>query len=816
MREIGHLNKQLQTQHPERLEKAEKFIEQKVEEVDLVTNSKYTIDEILDRVEDGDVSILVELGISYTEMSTETGDKKISFKYEGTRYTVNIINRSKENEQSAKNTRRQNSDDGSYSIYEMDETGRDLKRTDYNADGSVQATLEFTYNDDGTAMHTYKTAEYTQITNLDKNGNVVHNSWFNTDGSLRETADYTKDKNGIETIITRDANGTIRHFDVYDRTNNKRIAKETYDANGNLVQYDKYEYAEDGSLISTTYDANDKIITIAKYNADGSIEKVEYYGGTENIIEETNFYYDTEGKRLEITTDSQNQILVFRNFNKKGNQIFSFDPQNYNLQDLKTMRNILESQLDDFSTQISSLNVPKQPKAATNYGTIDEDTYNKAMQQYNEQMITYHHKVDELNKKSMELQNKLNQVNKQITKLELNEKFEKIENTINSLKQASNTNNDLTFILESTLENIKKKLQDLPDKKFELQNKIQNIYSQMLRLQIPTPPSMSDFKKADGTVDKKAYEEAFNNYENQKYEYDIKINQLNVETSVLFNEIAKIDMEMQNHTGDLNQLEKNVNAVKTIQDLIDSIEDKENNKDLISQLNKMSEDLYKNIKSQTEVQQRTNALFDAFMNENIPAPPSMNDYKNPDDSIDKAGYSKAFAEYEKAKTEYDSKTQQNNTLAQKFSDMLSNLKEQVNVTVFNATVSVAENKIAELRKFGNYEKADELENKLNNLKKEYALAQKQRKSLLNRENTLLNRLNRLSVPTPPSTNDYRTDNGSIDEQAYEQAIQNFEKQKNKYDRITNSISKLLGVISEKLQVLDNKMTEIQENAMKLR
>ena len=47
----------------------------------------------------------------------------------------------------------------------MDEKGRDLKRTDYNEDGSIQGILEFTYNDDGTVIHKYKTAEYTQITN---------------------------------------------------------------------------------------------------------------------------------------------------------------------------------------------------------------------------------------------------------------------------------------------------------------------------------------------------------------------------------------------------------------------------------------------------------------------------------------------------------------------------------------------------------------------------------------------------------------------------------------------------------------------------
>ena len=817
MYDIGHLGRQAQIRNLDRLENDERPTSRIVGNADLDIKPKYTIDEILDKVEEGDISILVELGISYTEITTEAGDKKISFKYEGIRYTVNVINNINETKVTATNTRRQNFDDGSYSIYETDENGLDLKRTDYNADGSVQSILEYTYNNDGTVVYTYKTADYTQITNLDKNGNVVHNTWYNKDGSLRETAEYTRDNNGVETTITKDANGKIRDKYVYDWNNNRKIAKETYDANGELVQYDKYEYADDGTLVDTTYDANDKVITIAKYNSDGSLNNIEYYGGTKNIIEETNFYYDNKEQRLEITEDAQNNILVFRQFDKKGRQIFNFDPNNYNLQDLKKMKNILENQLNDISIKISSLDVPTPPNVLdykkSGDGSIDENTFNKAMQEYQEQVITYNNQIDELNKKFTEIQNTLQQVNKQITELELKTKIENIENTINSLKNVSN--NELISLLEITLENLKHNLSNLSNRKLELQSKIQSIYSQILSIQVPTPPSANDYKKPDGSVDEKAYETAFKNYENQKNEYNKRIQKLEAEISVLYNEEAKIDMELQKQTNELNQLEKNANAVKTIQDLINGIKNEENHRDLVSNLNAMLESLYENIRTQNDIRKEMDRLQDSLMNKNIPTPPSGHDYRKPDGSIDEEGYAKAFEEYEKAKNEYDKKIKQLNQTSQKLSNDLNVMTNYIDVTVFNSTVMAVEEKISQLIKNGNHRESIKLEIRLNRLKNVFNTVQKQREVLLTRQTSLLNRLNNMNMPELPNTNDYILEDGSFDEHVYEQALSRYESQKNKYDRLVNMIHNLLDSISEKLNALDDKVEEVQSEMVGL-
>lgn len=394
----------------------------KVETVNKDDMKKYSIDEIIDRVEDGDLSLLNLLNIAYTEIKTKSGDRRISFKYNRTEFTVNIINDIPENKEKKVNTKIQYISDGSYLISEIDENGKELRQLHYSADGTLQNILEYTYNEDGTVTHTSKNASGVaiQMTNLDTDGNVIHNAWFDNNGALMETADYTRDENGVETTITKDANGVIRHKFVYDLNNNIRIADEIYNEKGVLEQYSKYEYSQDGSMTETKYDSGGKVVTVTKYNADGEIDSIEYYGGTENIIEETNFYYDEEGNRLSITQNAQNDILVFSKFNKNGLRIFNYDAKSYSLQKLYDVRDMIVEQLDCIIRQLNNMHTPVPPKAA-DYNQNDNksnDAYNDALRQYNEEMTKYNNALSRLYEKFMKLQLMLKQINKQIKELE--------------------------------------------------------------------------------------------------------------------------------------------------------------------------------------------------------------------------------------------------------------------------------------------------------------------------------------------------------------------------------------------------------------
>ena len=162
-------------------------------------------------------------------------------------------------------TRIQYINNGQYSIYELDNQGRDLRRLDYDASGEFLGELEFIYNEDGTQKHISKNSRgiIIQITDIDENDKVVHNKWFDDYGKLISIAEniYNGDE---EKIITKDPFGRVQDVYVFDRVTNRRIANEHYNEDGTLRSYVKYEYFEDGSSIETEYNNENKVISIVK------------------------------------------------------------------------------------------------------------------------------------------------------------------------------------------------------------------------------------------------------------------------------------------------------------------------------------------------------------------------------------------------------------------------------------------------------------------------------------------------------------------------------------------------------------------------
>lgn len=469
-----------------------------------------------------------------------------------------------------------------------------------------------------------------------------------------------------------------------------------------------------------------------------------------------------------------------------------------------------QKQLDGLENQRQSLEAPVHPNIK-DYNNLGD--YSAAIKEYASQKNDYRKTLNDINKNSGELQAKLLETNEKIKTLELNAKIKEVEDTVNSLKTYSSANSSLNSLLQDTLETIKQNLSELPNRKSELKTRLDDIYNQLLNIQVPVPPSTENCKNPDGSVNEDAYAEAFYKYENEKSEYDLKVSKFNAQIRDIVNEINRINMEIQKNSNELEALEKNANAVKTIQDLIDQSVNSKNNTRLTNILKQMLEDLSMNISTQKEVKQKSDKLYDTLW-DNVPTPPSTDDYKNPDGSVDEAAYSLAFAKYEKAKKEFDQKMQRYNTAVTNNSNIISTLNNQVSTTVFKASIYAVENKIAQLRDSGSTEEANSLEQKLDAYKKDFDFVQRKKRTLQKRENMLYNRLNRLNVPEPPKADNYRKD-GKLDEQAYSQAYKNYENQKNKYERISEKIHNQLNTIYDELKNLDERIQQIQNNIAEL-
>lgn len=515
MHKLGFLKQRLPMLKFDRLEVEDNLKEQKVESTNIEAKPKYSVNEILDRVEEGDVSVLAELGISYTEIETEAGDKKISFKYEGTRYTVNIIetsdvsNDNKEVEKPSNNTKTVKNDDGSYIVYEYDANKTLVKSTKYDKNGELDTIKE--YNENGYKAYYYANGIKTTEVDIDNQGRPYHQLDFDNNGNVLRIWDTDWKEDGSEVGVCKTPDGQMISLDVTD-TQGRGIYAERYE-NGKIKEYIETDYLENGVSRQVQKDANGDIYWIIYWseNAEGISAQKSVHKDDKNFAEE-----------------------------------------------LKNLANAYDKQLEDISAQFETLSVPVPP-STTDYvnadGSIDEDSYDKAMQKYTDEANAYQNKTSELNSKLSEVQRKLQQVNKQISEIDIATKIKKVEENINNLKNNSGQSDVNVEKLETNFEDITSGLLNMPSTKLGLQERIQEIYIQMLALTIPTPPSVNDYvKSSDGQVDEEAYEAAFNDYERQKDEYNKKISELEAEVSRLKNEIDKTEKEMQKRTAALEQL----------------------------------------------------------------------------------------------------------------------------------------------------------------------------------------------------------------------------------------------------------------------
>ena len=638
---------------------------------------KHSINEILDKVEAGDISILDELNIPYTEITTDAGDKKYSFKYEDTRYTVNIIEAEQENNitEPTNNTETVKNDDGSYTIFEYNPDGSLAKSSEYDASGKI--SHEYLPNNDGSYSDKYYTYENGSLSQIQEtihyqNGNYTY-IFTDGNGNIKEEQKVINNEYGGLTFDTTFEDGK-RHVIAYD-TNNQIKNEAFYSKDGNIEKTQEYDYDIN----------NPNQYTITVKNADGQTTSEEAWENFNYTDENGQTWY---GSRINqrINFDEKGDISEITRFENVNG--FSSPSQCIHQKDeefvgeLKNIINDYQEQLTQITNQVLSLPVPTPPRAEdfklSSNGNIDEKAYETALQAYFDKKTVYQTNVDELNKKAFKIQAKIQKINKQIAEVENGKVFDNIENSLNKLKSTVK-DNELITLLNNNFQKIKQNLSNTPNKKQELEQKLQNTYNQILDTAVPTPPKAEDFKlSSNGNIDEIAYNNAFNDYLKEKAEYDKKINQLEQEVANLQSEIQKTEIKTQNQTNEFEQFKNNINAIETVQNVINDVKTKGNNDILVSKLNTMLSNLYENIKAQDKINQEMQSLQEDLLAENIPTPPIKND------KISEQEYDIAYNQYQKEINEYDKKMMQYNLRKEQVAEKLNSLINQVNGTVFSA------------------------------------------------------------------------------------------------------------------------------------
>lgn len=814
------------------------------------TKIKISINEILDKVENGDTSILDKIGVAYTEIEMPNGKKKISFEYEGARYTVYLAENNEKDKitddssSQIVNTRVQNYSDGSYSVYESDTNGRDLRRLDYSKDGKLEGTLEFTYNDDGTTIQTSKNAagKTTQITYLDANNFVTENFFYNDDGSYC----HVKYANDGEKVISRaeyNAAGVINEYHEYNENDEKIIYFSNgvktseitlnkdysyqvyYDEQGNIKDTLETFKNENGTETSIIKDANGNVVSYWQTDAMHNIVYEEIYENGK-LVSTREYEYPNENSSQMIERDINGNITSISFIENDGTdsrkeKVYTKDDEKF-VDVLKELIDQYKGSIDSLRDMKINLQMPRVPNASdyvlTTTGKIDEAAYNNACAKYEMQMADYQNNLAIIYNEFAMFEEKLNNLESQLADITRTQEITDVENMLSGM--ANSINGETSSLLNTKLEEIKQDENELWTQKEELNAQLSEIRKNISALSTTfpqRPPNALDYVlTATGKVDEEAYAKAMAEYEAALSECEKQLTEYYHQESAIIFKINFINIQLDQNLDELSTLKENTNAVCTLQNLIDSLDDSPSSQNTRDKLQQMMDELTTNIKYQHKLEERSEQRLRESWSIEIPTPPSARDYTNNDGIVDEREYAIAYNNYEKEQADYDNEQRKFNSESLRDSESLSRLSMQVDTIVFNAIFTMIDNKIVQLKENGDIQDAKEMQEKSNNLRHNFNITKKQLKTLKSRQNNLLKRLNNLSWPVPPSTIDFTNSiTGEINEKAYEKARRHYERQCEKYDRITDKINSQVEEISVKISDLEAKMTNIKEELQSL-
>ena len=268
---------------------------------------------------------------------------------------------------------------------------------------------------------------------------------------------------------------------------------------------------------------------------------------------------------------------------------------------------------------------------------------------------------------------------------------------------------------------------------------------------------------------------------------------------------------LQQNKNRLELFEKNINTVLEIQKLIENAKNTENSDALVSKLNGILMELCANEKMQNGVLEKNNILEKLSLNLEIPIPPSALDYTDSDGNFDNEKYFKLINEYQNKKEEYDNKISDFNDEILSNNNIFNEATVKIDSSLFLALGYVVENKINNLKTNGKTTEANELGYKLNGYINSYLIYFKIKNDTLRALNFINADFNSIKLGNPPLTLDFIDESGVFDEEKYNEALKNYESQKEVYNNtiesLQNKTEQMLSTIAE----LDNNMLNIQND-----
>ncbi len=197
-----------------------------------------------------------------------------------------------------------------YRLYEYDDNGRILKKTQIGSD-EVVISEELFYYEEGLLVRSefYSGNEMISQSSFsyDKNRNLVEESFMNPKGELQGLSSYEYDSKGRKTKwISGDSGGIPMMYTEYQYKNDRVARMSYYLPTGEMEGYTQLTYGDAGITEEATFSASSKLEKKTEYiYEDGTLMKTLFYYG-KNLSRTVEYTYDGEGNVVAMTTLNRN------------------------------------------------------------------------------------------------------------------------------------------------------------------------------------------------------------------------------------------------------------------------------------------------------------------------------------------------------------------------------------------------------------------------------------------------------------------------------------------------------------------------------
>ena len=202
-----------------------------------------------------------------------------------------------------------------YRLYEYDDAGKILKKSQIGSDETIISEETFSYNSDDLLVKSDfisggKEVSYSEFT-YDEDKRVIEEEYFNPMGELLSVSSYEYDDKGRRSKwVSGDSGGIPMMYTQYEYKNGKLVQMNYHMPTGELEGYTQLEYKGDNLVLEATYSPTSKLEKKTEYILQGDrVVQALYYTG-KTLIRTVKFTFDQAGNVIEETTMNRHGDII--------------------------------------------------------------------------------------------------------------------------------------------------------------------------------------------------------------------------------------------------------------------------------------------------------------------------------------------------------------------------------------------------------------------------------------------------------------------------------------------------------------------------